>query len=667
MGLSAVTAYNLTLLATFPLAAMAAQWLAFTITRRHDAAILCGLAYGFCPYRIAHLQHLELLGGFGMPAALAALHRYRETSAWRWLAVLSGALVMQGLWTSYYLLFFSVLLALWVFWFIGWRDPRRLAAIGIACAIAAVALLPVIVGYERIHEWYGLKRRFSEVTLFSADVTGLGVASPLIALWGWTARWALPEGELFPGLTITTLALAAAALGWMREPVARDRVDRGIAWLPAVAAACAAISIAGWAFAPWHVSLPGLKISSDAPYKPFSLAVLAIAIWIGASSRMRSAYARRSPLAFYLVATAVLVLCALGPKPTLLGHQILYKPVYAWLMELPAFSSIRVPARFAMPAMLALSVAGAIAFSALAARPHRRPVLALLLMGGVIADSWIAPLPLLPLPDRWPTSQAAGFASVLELPLGTGFDDFAAMYRATVHQHRVVNGSSGFEPTHYFTLRMALEERDPATFDGFPPGAPILVVLDKRQDAAHEWQRFLTARPRISVLGGDERWEFFSAGAAPPAATVCSGEPVPIASATASGGGASLGALTDRNPSTWWATVHPQQVGDALTLDLGRRVRPCAAILSVGEFRASYPRKLVVETSENGDEWHTVATERTAGLTMRGAFNDPKTVPILIGLAPSTARFVRLRIDESHPSIPWMVTDVAIRAEPGAP
>jgi hypothetical protein len=230
-----------------------------------------------------------------------------------------------------------------------------------------------------------------------------------------------------------------------------------------------------------------------------------------------------------------------------------------------------------------------------------------------------------------------------------------------------MNGSSGFEPTHYFTLRMALDERDPATFDGLPAGAPILVVVDKRQDPAHEWERFLIARPRISVLGGDERWEFFSAGAPPPAAMVCSGEPVPIASATASDGVASLSALTDRNPLTWWATAHAQKVGDALTLDLGRSVRPCAAILSVGEFRASYPRKLVVETSENGDEWNTVATERTAGLTMRGAFNDPKTVPIVIGLAPSTARFIRLRIDESHPSIPWMVTDVAIRVDRAAP
>ena len=110
--------------------------------------------------------------------------------------------------------------------------------------------------------------------------------------------------------------------------------------------------------------------------------------------------------------------------------------------------------------------------------------------------------------------------------------------------------------------------------------------------------------------------------------------------------------------------MHAQRVDDALTLGLERQARPCAVMVSVGEFRTSYPRKLVVETSESGTEWLTVATERTAGLTMRGALTDPKTVPIVIGLSASTARFVRLRIDESHPSVPWTVTDVAIRVEP---
>src|SRR6185369_15631684 len=59
IGASPVTAYNVTLLATFPLCAIAAYWLGLTLTRRQDAACLCGLAYGFNPYRMAHLEHLE--------------------------------------------------------------------------------------------------------------------------------------------------------------------------------------------------------------------------------------------------------------------------------------------------------------------------------------------------------------------------------------------------------------------------------------------------------------------------------------------------------------------------------------------------------------------------------------------------------------------------------
>jgi hypothetical protein len=271
-GLNAVTAANLTLLATFPLSALAAHWLGLTVTRRHDAAILCGLAYGFCPYRIAHLQHLELLGGFGMPAALAALHRYRDTSEWRWLAVFSAALILQGLCTSYYLLFFSVLLVFWVFWFIGWRDTQRLAAIALSCAVAIVALLPLLNGYKRIHAWYGLQRSFEEIVQLSADVSGLGVASPLIAALGMDGEMGAPGRR---------------ALSWIdRRRRRKRRRDARMAarivsarssrpadlWLTAAAAACAALAILGWTIAPWRFASAGVSISSDAPFKPFSLA-----------------------------------------------------------------------------------------------------------------------------------------------------------------------------------------------------------------------------------------------------------------------------------------------------------------------------------------------------------------------------------------------------------
>jgi hypothetical protein len=666
LGCSPVTAYNLTLLATYPLCALAAHWLGFVLTKRHDAAGIAGLAYGFCPFRVSHLPHLELLAGFGMPTALAALHLYKDTRRRLWLAVFAIALIVQGLCSSYYLLFFSVLLGLWLLWFPRRNDLRALPGFLLASALALVALLPLARGFMRIHAFYGLARPFEEIALYSADLTSLLTAHPMMMLWGWTSRWAKPEGELFPGATIAVLACAGAISAWRRSG-SGDHLDRLSIWLLPAACVCAAIAFCGWAYAPWRITITGVKISSDAPFKPMTLALLAIVVWCGASSQLRGAYARRSALAFYGIATGILFLCSFGPKPTLAGHQVLYEPPYAWLMRLSIFESIRVPARFGFPAMLPLAMTGALAFDRFPLHAPARRALGAAVLIGIVADGWISHLPLPSVPEFWPASRADGFAAVLELPLGDTFGDLAATYRAIDHAHPILNGSSGFEPTHYFTLRTALEEHDPAALDGLPADAPILVVVDRRKDVAREWDRFLTARPRIMALGDDERWGFYSAAPPPAAAPTCSGESEPIVSVTSTDGPALLEVLTDRNPRTWWATAHAQRVGVTLTLELGRAVRPCAVIVSVGEFRMSYPRKLVVETSESGAEWNTVATARTAGLTMRGALSDPKTVPIMIGLAPSTARFVRLRLDEPHPSTAWIVTDVAIRVEPGTP
>ena len=93
LGVSALAAYNLVLLLTFPLCALAAHVLGFTLTKRHDAAAICGLAYGFNPFRIAHLSHLELLAGFAMPIALAALHMYLRDRRGRWIVAFGVAAV----------------------------------------------------------------------------------------------------------------------------------------------------------------------------------------------------------------------------------------------------------------------------------------------------------------------------------------------------------------------------------------------------------------------------------------------------------------------------------------------------------------------------------------------------------------------------------------------
>jgi hypothetical protein len=142
---------------------------------------VCGLAYGFNPYRVAHLEHLELLLAFGMPAALAALHRYAETGRARWLAALAIALTIQALSTSYYALFFTVLVAGWLIWFMRPRAWRKVLAILAAGAVSVLAVSPLFVGYIRIHRSLSLTREFSEILQFSGDLSSLVTASPLSA------------------------------------------------------------------------------------------------------------------------------------------------------------------------------------------------------------------------------------------------------------------------------------------------------------------------------------------------------------------------------------------------------------------------------------------------------------------------------------------------------
>ena len=49
-------------------------------------------------------------------------------------------------------------------------------------------------------------------------------------------------------------------------------------------------------------------------------------------------------------------LLSLGPAPTLMGNEVMYRGPYTLLMFLPGFNSLRVPARFWMMTTLCLAV-----------------------------------------------------------------------------------------------------------------------------------------------------------------------------------------------------------------------------------------------------------------------------------------------------------------------
>jgi len=600
LGASPVTAYNLVFLATFPLCALAGHALGWTLTSRHDAAAICGLAFGFNPFRVAHRSHLELLAGFGMPLALAALHLYLRDRRTRWIVAFGLSLILLGLSSMYYLLFFSVMLALWVLWFV--RDWKTMGAIATAALGAAVALLPIALGYRRIHAFYGFARTHEDVTSLSADLTSFFASPPQVALWGFTAPLATGpfpgEHALFPGLTISLLA----------------------------AVACVMV--------------------------------------IRARSSAAAALRRSAPMPFYVLAAGVLFLCAMGPVPTFLGKPILRQGPYAWLMMLPVFSeSIRAPARFGLPALLALATAAALAFNRLTLVPSTRRALAIALLTGIVADSWMRRFETPRVPESWRAPAGYDFETAIELPMSE-FGDFAAMYRATRHGHPIANGHSGFVPSYYLALQTSLAEGTLRGLDALGDGKPLLIVLDTVADPYGRWTLALTEEPHVTKVGEDGRWVFYGMNATASVRS-CDAPEVPVVAAMDGRGAIDTTALTDGTSTTAWTTGRPQQRDDAIQLELAEAAHLCQLRFSMGALWEAFPRDLEVTTSDNGTSWTPRFEGSPAGLVVRGAIANPKDIWVAVPLDGAYARFVRLRLKASHPTAPWRITELRVSGSRG--
>ena len=128
LGAGPQAAYNIVFLLTFPLSAFGAYLLGYELTKRHDAAFIAGLLFGFAPYRIAHLPQIQSLASFPMPFALLGLHRYLRDPRPRWLALFAAGWFLQGICNGYYLLFFSVFVGMWILWFASpWSRPQAVS------------------------------------------------------------------------------------------------------------------------------------------------------------------------------------------------------------------------------------------------------------------------------------------------------------------------------------------------------------------------------------------------------------------------------------------------------------------------------------------------------------------------------------------------------------
>ena len=484
-----ILCYNLVFLSTFVISAIGAYLLVRDLTGDWRAGLIAGLAYGFLPYRISQIPHVQIMSSQWMPLALWGLHRFIARQSTRGLAGGTAALVLQNLSCGYYLLYFAPFVPLFAvhqLWLAKrLRDPRAWAGLAAAGVVTLVLTLPFLLPYLEVQRRYAFERPLGEVLAFSANVWSYGTAAETIHLWGRLLRlYPHGEGETFLGVTAVVLAIAAIAgliADARRDAAATPRL-RG--WRGGLAVAVAIVATAqAFAFLStvvvggFIVKLGGLTIRASTPVRLLAQTMIAAAAWLAISPRARE-IARRvlvTPATFYAGLFVLAVWLSLGPAPSAGAERVSGMGLYALLYDhVPGFTGVRVPARYAMIAGLFLSVLAGFGAARLGRRTWAPAALAL---AGVliIADGAAMPLAMnhtwgvneaTPPARVFPAASAprvyqrvaalpAGSA-IAEFPFGDSAWEIRYVYYAAAHGKPILNGYSGAFPPAYLRRVAAL-------------------------------------------------------------------------------------------------------------------------------------------------------------------------------------------------------------------
>jgi len=508
-----VLTYNLLFLSTYILSAVGTYLLVRDLTGDWRAGLISGLAFGFLPYRVAQISHLQVLSTQWMPLALWGLHRFIQHGSRRALVGGTAALVMLHWSCGYYILFFAPCVAafcLHELWRAGYiRHVQRWVGLLIAGAVSLALTLPVLLPYLDVRATYGFQRGREEILSFSANLWALATGSQALTVWGSVMQaMPVPEGEGFPGLTITALALVGLLhAAWQSRAGQPDPQPWGRTLLGGTALIWTGVNAALFAgtLAAGRVvfTLGPFLVRATSSGRLLLRAALGLLVAAAISPRVRGHLRRlaMSPAVGALVLCLFCLWMAMGPRPMAGVFRLFDMGLYGVFYDhVPGFDGLRVPARYVMVAGLFLSVAAGAGAAALLRGPKTAIVMAVA-VAGVLADGAAVPLdrnrswrerearPPAGVPSAAETPpvyrylrQLPASAVVAEFPFGDKAWELRYLYHAALHRRTLVNGYSGWFPPGYAHRVAAFSQ------------------LPLEPDTA--WQALTEARPTHIVLHG---------------------------------------------------------------------------------------------------------------------------------------------------------------------
>jgi hypothetical protein len=449
-GLSALTVYNLALLLGFAFSAYGAFVLARMITRNTAAAFLGGVFFAFASFKVAHVQHVQIIWSGWLPLMLAALLAYWSARDTRHAAWLGAAFLMNGLTNIYWLMFGGFALVVTIA-FLALADPRRDRAfwlrLGGALALASLLLLPFLVPYAIVAREYGAGRTTGDSRGGSATFTAWLVPSSRNAVYGPLADPALhlDERELFPGVLVVFLAVFALVerrASRRRTTTRHAETRRSTAALDI--AIFAGLILTYLTAVQDRVTLGRFSFAgSDVP-ATLTLVLIIVRFLPQLRERIRdSRFTTEELAAAVWIVTGFIA--SLGWNAFL--HPFLFR------LFMP-FRATRTPARWAVIVYTGLAVWAAMGFVAVLERTKRRRLVAALLLAFAIVEvvpniRWQHVDPRVAPVVRWLAETKPGV--LLELPIIAEGVPYEYILANSVHRVPMINGASGWEtPLHEF-------------------------------------------------------------------------------------------------------------------------------------------------------------------------------------------------------------------------
>jgi hypothetical protein len=656
---------NLATLLTFPLCAMAMYALVFRLSGGSvAAALVAGLAYGFAPFRISQLPHVQMLASFWAPLALLALHEYIDTRRARWLVLYGAAWMLQGAANGYALVFFSVLVGLWVVWFVLLRrDWRALVGIAVATIVAAMPLAPILYEYVVVHARNGFVRSVAEMEAYSADVSAVLCAPSDLTVWGWLRVMCRPEGELFPGLVVIGLwgvacaeraarfgAGTAATGSWWLKLLVRLVLGVGLLY--------GGIVVSVLLIGPWRIDWGFLHASVSSVRKPMLVLIACLVLSFLLSPFVRSAIRRSSTIGFYILASVITWLMTLGPTITFMGTPSGYHGPFNWLLSLPGSSGLRVPARFWLMTVICLSVVAGLVFAELIRGRfrHKATRATVLVAIGILADGWVTGIPAVPTPGPVPGEELLRRATVMEFPVDGSFRDTTAVFRAIEYGWHTPNGYSGWQPSYYFALVGASRAESSEVFTPFQRLGELRVLVDNDASRA---QALVQQQPGATLVAQNGTLTQYRLPARKLEDAEVAGSRLEIRDLRSECQSPYVHVVNDRNEQTAWRCEFTDE-RQTLVVDLGRVTTVGAIVHSVGAEFWLHPGSETVETSEDGTAWMPARSGSVLYDVIASGLRRPSPLHIVLGFSPRSARYLRLRGSPGQPQFPWTIAELEV-------